>query len=262
MPGYKANGTPDGASLHYQLIKADGDDVDVQLKDAGTGRSVYHLHLTREDETTVEHLTLHDGDSTSSPVAAAVNFLSPASGEILSKTSADSSPPLTYDAPRNAIYTQFTILEPARKLRWYKTYQTPRRIPYIKRPQGYILWMLQDITSVPAERTTSLSDPVGTTLATLRLQVPDQTQIVQGVFIPKDGAEIGNLVWITLIDRTTQDLAIALVLALWHRDRQMFMAQPLAPKAKHVSLMNRTQGRVARGPWEAGASMGIGGAVG
>ncbi|KAF2151044.1 hypothetical protein K461DRAFT_269336 [Myriangium duriaei CBS 260.36] len=239
MPGFSASATPDGGSLHYQLIKAPDSHLDMQLRNVDSaGSPSYFFHITQEGDAAPEHATLHHGQSLNDPIVLASTYKAATEGEIITKSS--DTPAIAWVGVKNAIYTQLIVQ--GRTLRWYKTYHQKHAIPLIRRAHGYIEWLLQDVTDVPADQAKSLSTPVGNTIATLKLESANQHLLAKGI---QEDKETGNFVWITPQDQHLQDVATMLFLTLWHRDRQINNSEPLGPKVD-VTTVRRTAG--ARNP--------------
>lgn len=226
---------PDGSSLHYQLFNAEGDKFDMQLRSVDSTRPSYLFHIAQSGETSGSHATLHEGLSASDVVVASSTYSSSSSGTVEGKE---------WFTPVNTIYAQIEVQ--GRTLRWYKTYNATKKLPFMTQKPGYIEWVLQDVSGVPAAEAASLSAVVGNTLATLKLEAPNPELMKKGVQASKEGSETGNLVWIRPLDAELQHVATLLLLSLWHRDRQIHLGQPLGPGID-VPLAARTLGTTYQG---------------
>ncbi|PNS18127.1 Autophagy-related protein 37 [Sphaceloma murrayae] len=198
-------------------------DLDIQLRQPDSENVAYLLHIPRQPGD--EDFTLHQGTNKLDPVIVAVKFEGYFSGTFLHGNPSSALSWTQWEQPLTNSYTAFTVTTKLgdRSYRWNKT--EGKRIGRIT-VSHYPIWALHEVTSSSASQNTPReSKPV----AQLSLE-PSHGGIKDKLLNrDKDPTYKGDLVVDASLDPAVRDVAIALVMALWHRDRQILDKQKLAP---------------------------------
>ncbi|KAF4547579.1 Hypothetical protein D9617_39g039140 [Elsinoe fawcettii] len=221
-------------SLEFHTYK---DDLDMQLLHPNTGDAAYIFRVPRNPGDEV--FALHKGTKLD-PIVAAVRFKGYFSGELSVGDSSQGIPWGVWEQPDTRAYTSFAIKVSGeeRRYRWLKTTKT-KRTGTIKM-SAFDVWVLKDITDLPSTQAVSAQAVLsskGDDVATLSLELdienrPRLRDKILGRGSSNDEAgdtQKGVILFEQELQPSARDAAIALVLALCHRDRAITKEQGLGP---------------------------------
>ncbi|PNS15023.1 hypothetical protein CAC42_2252 [Sphaceloma murrayae] len=215
-----------GLQLHAQQS-----DPDIQLKHPSSDTPVYVLSAPRDPGDQV--FALHRG-SKLDPVVAAIRFEGYFRGDLTLGDPNEGSPWGQWEQPSTKAYTAFSVHTSTgeHRFRWQRTGHS-KRTGAIKL-SGYHVWVLKEMTDASAN---AHADQLGD-IATLSLErEADSGDSSLKDKLLKRGKEKaddydphrGTLHFYRRLHPGAQDAAIALLLALWHRDRSIKEKKPLDP---------------------------------
>ncbi|TKX22489.1 hypothetical protein C1H76_5271 [Elsinoe australis] len=274
---------PHSVGPEYELHEITND-LDIQLKRPGYLQADYHFHIPRQPGD--ENFALHRGSNKLDPILATIKYHGYFAGELTDGAASPTSPWTEWEQSLTQARTTFTVPtgplpDPnATKYRWKKTPRS-KRTGLIK-ISPYATWELHEVTPSTIEaaglgRTTRPMNinVAGPTLATLTFE-PDTSSgagklkdklLRRGKNGEDEDARQeskGLLTFQKQLEPRLQDVAIALLLALCHRDRQLGNKEELGPcielkPPKNAKMYaGAAAGGLAFGGYGAASMMGFG----